>query len=174
MPGRCGRRGLTAIPADSPHAVTVPGAVDAWCQLRGAFGSRPFPEILRAAVMAAEDGFVVTPRAGQDWARNQARIERHGAAVYLPGGQSPLIGDRMTHPALGATLRRIGAEGWAAFYEGAIAAELVALLRSLGGAHTEADFAAHHGEWVNSRSPATASATTSTSAHPTARVSSRS
>ena len=140
--------GLTTIPADSPHAVTVPGAVDAWCQLAAAYGSRPLSDILGAAIDAAEGGFVVTPRVRQDWARAQARISRHGAAVYLPGGQPPRVGDRLTHRALGATLRHIAARGRSALYEGPVAAELAALLHRLGGAHTTADFASHAGEWV--------------------------
>ena len=140
--------GLRAIPADSPHAVTVPGAVDAWCQLSAAFGSMPLADVLRPAIAAAENGFVVTPRVAYDWMRSEARIAAHGAATYLPGGHAPRVGDRVRHPALAATLRRIAADGRAAFYEGPVAAESVALLRRLGGAHAEDDFAAHRGEWV--------------------------
>jgi len=54
----------------------------------------------------------------------------------------------MKNPPLARTLRRIGREGREAFYEGAVASEIVARLRSLGGLHEEADFAAQRAEWV--------------------------
>ncbi|HET9018123.1 MAG TPA: gamma-glutamyltransferase, partial [Acetobacteraceae bacterium] len=60
----------------------------------------------------------------------------------LPHGQAPAVGDRFVQPALAATLRAIAARGAKAFYEGEIAADMVAALRARGGLHTEADFAA--------------------------------
>ena len=84
-------QGMTVIPDDSAHAVTVPGAVDAWCRLAADYGSKGLDEILAPAIRAAEEGFVVTPRAALDWARYGDRIAKHGtgAAVYLPGGTAP-------------------------------------------------------------------------------------
>src|SRR3954454_22931993 len=106
-------QGLAAIPDDSPLAVTVPGAVDAWCKLHADHGTKSLDEILAPAIRAAEDGFVVTPRAALDWAEYGGRIAKHkaGVPVYLPGGSAPGIGDRLNHPALGKTLRRIAREG---------------------------------------------------------------
>src|SRR5262249_32927795 len=143
-------QGLTAITDDSPHAVTVPGAVDAWCRLAADYGTRSLDEILHPAIEAAEDGFVITPRVGWDWRRFSQRIAKYGAAtpVYLPGGTAPSAGDRLTHPALGATLRRIAREGSSAFYEGEIADEIVSVLKSLGGLHEAADFSRAKGEYV--------------------------
>jgi gamma-glutamyltranspeptidase/glutathione hydrolase len=51
------------------------------------------------------------------------------------------MGERMRFPALAATLRAIARDGAPAFYQGAIAADMVAALRAAGGLHTEADFA---------------------------------
>jgi gamma-glutamyltranspeptidase/glutathione hydrolase len=129
------QHGITAIADDSPHAVTVPGAVDAWCRLSAAHGRKGLDAVLAPAIRAAEDGFVVTPRAALDWARYANRIERHGAGVpvYLPGGVAPTTGSRLTHPALAATLRMIARKGRAAFYEGVVAEEIVATLKGLGG-----------------------------------------
>lgn len=144
-------QGLTAIAPDSPHAVTVPGAIDAWCRLVEDHGSKSLDEIFAAAIRAAEEGFVVTPRVALDWNRYKGRIEKHGLgnAVYLPGGKAPAIGDRMVHPALGKTLRRIAREGRAAFYEGEIAEEIVAVLNTAGSVMAAEDLAAAKPDYVD-------------------------
>src|SRR5436309_12681629 len=38
-------RGIGAIAVQTPHAVTVPGAVDAWCVLNREHGTRPLSEL---------------------------------------------------------------------------------------------------------------------------------
>lgn len=141
---------LTAIPDDSPHAVTVPGAVDAWCRLAADHGSKGLDEILAPAIHAAENGFVIPPRSALDWARYGDRIAKHktGIPVYLPGGVAPGVGGKLSHPALGATLRRIAREGRSAFYEGAVAEEIVATLGALGGLMQLDDLASARPDYV--------------------------
>ena len=139
--------GLTSIPETSPHAVTIPGAVDAWCQLSDAYGSRDFAQLLAPAIAFAEDGFRVTGRVARDWALYRARVEHHAPArdQFLPGGAPPTTGDRFANPALAQTLRNIAARGRSAFYEGPVADELVATLTALGGGHSLDDFAEYRG-----------------------------
>ena len=59
-------RGMTQIEVPTPHAVTIPGAVDAWCTLNREYGTRPLAELLEPAAKAAEDGYHVTPRVAWD------------------------------------------------------------------------------------------------------------
>ncbi|MFB9269185.1 gamma-glutamyltransferase family protein [Bradyrhizobium erythrophlei] len=138
------------IPPTAPEAVTVPGAIDAWCRLAADHGSKSLEEIFQPAIAAAEQGFCITPRVAEDWRRFRARIEidPNAAAQFLPGGKAPEVGDVRAQPALGATLRRIAREGRAAFYVGEAASEMVAILRALGGAHTSDDFAAQTSDYV--------------------------
>ncbi|MGB8843998.1 MAG: gamma-glutamyltransferase [Aliidongia sp.] len=143
-------RGFTEIPARSAHAVTIPGAVEAWCRLHESHGTRPLDELLSPAIEAAEVGYRVAPRVAADWAELASELTRFPAtaACFLPGGSAPRAGDHFACPPLGATLRRIAREGRAGFYEGPVADEMVALLRDLGGCHTLDDFVNHRGRWV--------------------------
>lgn len=142
--------GVTAITAGSPHSVTVPGAVAGWAALLDAHGTRPLGELLQPAIRLAEGGFPVTPRVAWDWRRHAAALERSqgGRDHYLPGGRPPEEGRIVRLPALARTLRRIADGGPRAFYEGELAARMVASLAAMGGLHTEADFAAAAAEFV--------------------------
>jgi gamma-glutamyltranspeptidase / glutathione hydrolase len=142
-------RGIDEIGIQTPHAVTVPGAIDGWCEFNREHGTRALAELLEPAARAAEDGYIVTPRVAADWARVQEKLrDPVTAALFLPGGKPPKAGDRMRNPPLAATLRRIGREGREAFYAGAVMREIVARLKSLGGLHEEDDFAAQRSNWV--------------------------
>jgi len=143
-------KGMKDVAPNSADAVTVPGAIDAWCTLNKDHGSMPLERLFKAAIDAAENGFRITPRVAFDFLKFRARPESNAAAAaqYLPGGQPPVAGDRRSQPALGATLRRIAREGRDAFYVGAVADEIASELQKLGGPHTAADLAAHRGEYV--------------------------
>src|SRR5262252_7873987 len=59
--------GINQILSLTPHAVTIPGAVDAWCTLNDACGTLPLADLLEPAIRVAEDGYIVTPRVAYDW-----------------------------------------------------------------------------------------------------------
>ena len=143
-------RGLSAPAPTSPHAVTVPGCVDAWVALNADHGTKPLEELLRPAIAIADEGFRVTSRVAFDWANNTARLEADPDArnQYLAGGRAPVAGDLFRMPALAETLRGIARHGRAGFYEGAVADGIVRKLRSLGGLHTVEDFDAQRAEAV--------------------------
>lgn len=138
-----------SIGESSPFAVTVPGAVDAWCTLHKRFGKLDLAALMEPAAVRAEQGFAVAPRVAFDWARHAARLARYPATAvaFLPGGKPPAEGDVQWHPALARTLRRIGQQGREGFYAGRVAEEMVRVLTSLGGVHTLDDFAGQGSDW---------------------------
>src|ERR1700730_12864900 len=141
--------GIDEIGVQTPHAVTIPGAIDAWCTFNREYGTRSAAELLEPAVRAAAEGYVVTPRVAADWYRAREKLrDPVTAALFLPGGRPPGVGDKMENPPLAGTLRRIGREGRQAFYDGAVMREIVTRLKSLGGLQEEEDFAAQHSNWV--------------------------
>ena len=141
---------MTVLENTSAHSVTIPGAVNAWETLLKAHGRKGLDELLRPAIQYAEDGWPVHPKVSWDWARSMAKLRKGGSAHFLPDGEAPKAGDVFAQPALAETLRAISRHGAKAFYEGSVAADIVATLRARGGLHTEEDFARglHNAEFV--------------------------
>jgi len=134
-------QGISALENTSAHAVTVPGAVSGWEKLLNAYGTKGLDELLRPAIAYAEEGFFVSSVIGQAWAASADKLRKNETWKFLPGGKAPAFGDRFVQPELAGTLRNIARLGSRAFYEGEVAADIVATLRGRGGLHTEADFA---------------------------------
>lgn len=143
--------GLTgSVPQDSIHAVTVPGAVDAWETVLKTHGRFGLDRALAPAIRAAEEGFAVQPRIAFDWSLAVERLRRNSGATkhFLPGGLPPKAGDIVQLPALAATLRKIANAGSRVLYEGDIADDIANTVAGHGGLLAAADLAAHRGEEV--------------------------
>ena len=143
-------RGITEIDPNSPHAVTVPGAVEAWARLIGDHGSKSLGELLQPAIGFARDGYPVHERVAYDWANAAEVLERDPTArrTFLPDGRPPAVGDVHRQPELAETLAVIAECGPDGFYKGPVAEDMVACLSALDGLHTLDDFAAAGGEYV--------------------------
>ena len=142
--------GIAAIAPTGPHAVTVPGAVDAWCRLIADHGRLALAEVLAPAIAAARDGYAVQPLLHAAWAACEAKLaaDPHAAAALLVDGRAPAAGTRHAQPRLAATLEEIARHGRDGFYSGWVADDILARLQQLGGLHTGADFASAGGEYV--------------------------
>lgn len=140
-------QGLTSIPLTSAHAVTVPGAIEAWDRILKTHGRFDLGRVLQPAIKYAREGWPVTPRVAFDWPADVEALSKDegGSRHYLLDGKAPKAGDRMVSPALAATLETIAKEGVKGFYEGRVAEDIVRTLRAKGSAMTLEDLAAHVG-----------------------------
>ena len=137
-------------------AVGVPGEVAGLAAAIGRFGTLPLARALAPAIRAAEQGFPVGRHLAEMIARHAAEIAARPELrkVFLrPDGKPWNAGERIRRPDLAATLRRIAADGPAAFYEGELAGRIAAAVRTAGGILTREDLAAYR---IREREPVTA------------------
>lgn len=148
---RARARGWRALPATGPHAVTVPGLVEAWARLAAAHGTRGLDELMQPAIAYVEHGYPVGNVIAAQWARAAIRLRSDAETkrLFLWDAAAPRPGQVHHQPDLAHSLRLIARDGGDAFYRGEIGGRIVAHLRSLGGEQTQEDFADHAGEWVD-------------------------
>lgn len=144
------QHGITTMPHDGIHSVTVPGAVDGWSQAHKRFGRLPWKDLFTPAIYYAEHGYAV-PEIIQDyWADEQAKLSKTEEArrVFLPGGKVPELGATFNNPDIAKSLRLIAEKGRDAFYKGEIAQAIVHTSAAMGGTMELQDLADFSAEWV--------------------------
>jgi gamma-glutamyltranspeptidase / glutathione hydrolase len=138
------------MPLRGIDSATVPGAVDAWDVLLKRAGTLTFKELLQPAADIAEQGFAVSERIHDDWIDSAAvlRTDPDSIKAYLVDGKPPAAYSVFRNPDLARAFRVLKAQGHDEFYQGEIAAALIAKSRALGGSMTAADLKATHADWV--------------------------
>ena len=136
----------------------VPAAPDAWIRALTDFGTMSFGEVAAAAIRFARDGFPMYPLMAEIIASFEGEYRQwpSSAAVYLPNGRPPRIGERFVLKDLASTLQYMVDEETAgsgegrkaglqaarrAFYEGDIAKTITDFHAVNGGFLTYADMA---------------------------------
>lgn len=144
-------RGLGEIPLRgiTPATLTVPGAVASWIAAHAAFGRLPLARVMESAILAAREGFPVTGRLSSFIAmmRDELAANEPAAAIFFTDGAVPAPGSRLTNLNLSRTLQAIASQGWAGFYQGAVAAEMGRFSRENRGLFQPADFARQQATW---------------------------
>lgn len=139
---RMREQGHSAVPVHGAEAVTMPGAVDAFCRLSTDWGTLPLSDLLAPAIHAADHGIPVAPRVAFDWALDAPTLQGRARDLFLLDGQPPRAGQIFRAPGQASVLRHIAKHGRAGFYEGEVAEDIIDSLRALGGTHTLDDLAA--------------------------------
>lgn len=109
-------------------AVGVPGTVRGWHEALTRYGTMGFEQVLAPAIRVAEEGFAIDPDFHRINVANEAKFARFStaSALYLRDGRALPVGTHFRNPDLAQTYRDIARGGVKAFYEGPIAAGMVA------------------------------------------------
>ena len=136
----------------------VPAAPDAWITALERHGTMGFADVAQYAIRYAAEGFAVFPLLHENISNHRDEYASYpsNAAIYLPGGRVPQVGERFVQSDLARTLRYMADEekkaagkgrmaglaaAHAAFYRGDIAREIVAHQQREGGFLSMADLA---------------------------------
>ncbi|GAA1559661.1 gamma-glutamyltransferase family protein [Kribbella lupini] len=148
-----------------PHGLlrtVVPAAPDAWILALRKYGTMSFGDVAGAAIRLARQGFVMYPLMAELIATFEEEYSRwpSSAAVYLPGGRAPRVGERFVQADLANTLQYMADQEAAAsgdrdaglvaardaFYRGDIAQAIDRFHAENGGLLTLADLAEYASE----------------------------
>lgn len=121
-------------------SIAVPGQVAGLAMAHEHFASMPWRDLVQPAIALAEEGIEVDWWTALITATNARDLRRYeaSAATWLPDGLPPVpdsMGGRAFLPLglLPETLAELALEGPRSFYEGGIAARIVADMKDLGG-----------------------------------------
>jgi gamma-glutamyltranspeptidase/glutathione hydrolase len=116
----------------SGMSVGVPGALAMLEQAHKEHGKLPWNTLFSTAITLARDGFPAPPRLAERLERLPPLARDPGSrAVYFNANGSPKkVGERVVNAALAETMQAIADRGPRAFYEGPVAEEIVARVRS--------------------------------------------
>ncbi|HEX5505824.1 MAG TPA: gamma-glutamyltransferase, partial [Thermomicrobiales bacterium] len=133
-------------------AVATPGALQGWAHAVARYGRLSLAETLEPAIRYAAGGFAASAYLAQIIADTREALARFPAtaAVFLPGGRPPAVGQRIVRADYARTLRQIAAEGPETLYTGALARAVAADMAANGGLITLEDLAGYH---IHEREP---------------------
>lgn len=144
------KQGITTMPRDGIHSVTVPGAVEGWSKAHQRFGRLPWKDLFAPAIYYAQNGYAVPEIIHDYWVDEVPKMEKTAEArrVFLPGGKAPELGARFTNPDLAKALRLVAEQGRDAFYKGEIAKAILQTSAAMGGTMQADDLSDFSAEWV--------------------------
>lgn len=132
-------QGRKTVGADSPHSITLPGAICAFEKLSEDFSQLGLAEACKPAIYYAENGIPVAPRVAFDWESSTSVLSPIAKKHYLINGRAPRPGEIFKAPQQSHVLKKIAKYGAEGFYAGEVAEDLIASLRNIGGLHTMED-----------------------------------
>ena len=135
----------------SHSAITIPGAVAAWCKLVKDYGNLELIDILSPAIKLAKEGYVVADVIADMWRReeNKLKFDKDAKRIFLKNEKAYKIGEIHKQEQLSETLENIAKYGRDGFYDGYVAKDIITKINKLGGQLSLEDLANFQAEYVD-------------------------
>ncbi|HED16922.1 MAG TPA: gamma-glutamyltransferase, partial [Gammaproteobacteria bacterium] len=132
---------IPGLSVNGPLAAGIPGEPAALVHIAEQYGRLPLSASLTPAIRAARQGFPVDAHYQRMAGFRLEVINRSAAAadILLDKGKVPALGSLIRQPDLAATLEAMAKQGYAGFYQGAVASKLVSAVQQAGGIWTRED-----------------------------------
>lgn len=126
----------------------VPGAVAGMSAALERYGTKSLAEVMAPAIRLAREGFAVDSALFVSLRGAQERLCVYaGCTTFYPNGAPPAPGTTLRQPELARALQLIAEQGPKAFYDGPVAAALVAEMERGGGIITREDLRGYTPRW---------------------------
>jgi len=137
------------IPMKGIRSVSVPGLVDGWLIAHERYGALKIEQVFEPAISLCENGFPVSYKlaAGIKGENPRFAADPYTRVIFTDDGKPIGAGEILYQKDLGATLRKIAAEGRGTFYEGELAKAIVEFSRAYNGLLTEKELSDYHAHW---------------------------
>ena len=135
----------------SHSAITIPGAVAAWCKLVEDYGNLELADILSPSIKLAKEGYVVADVIADMWKREETklRVDKDAKRIFLKNEKAYKTGEIHKQEELSETLENIAKNGRDGFYDGYVAKDIISKIEKLGGQLSLDDLANFHPEYVD-------------------------
>ena len=145
------KNNIRNIGLESPHSVTIPGAVHAWETIHKQHGKLDFQQLFLKSIDYAREGFQITQNVSENWKKNISKLcnNKNTKKIFSKNGLSYNLSEKFNNIPLSNTLEKISKKGSKEFYEGDTTRDMVASLNKVGGLHSLEDFSKQKTERVN-------------------------
>jgi gamma-glutamyltranspeptidase/glutathione hydrolase len=130
-----------------PKAISTPGNVNAWEAMSEAYGKLEWKELLKPAINAAEQGFLLDERNGERIRHSYDSFPEHAKGIYGKERRALEPGEKLVQKDLAASMHLIAEEGAKAVYGGKIGKAMDEAMRKVGGFLTIDDLVNDRAEW---------------------------
>jgi len=123
-------------------AVATPGLVKGLWEIHQRWGKLPWSKTLEPAIRLAEQGFPLYPHLHRAITYREDLLKKDPTArsiFFTVDGKVPELGYQIKQSDLAKTLCRISSQGAKGFYQGPVAKNIVATIKSKGGILTQRD-----------------------------------
>lgn len=146
-------RGFEEMPKFGWLPVNIPGVPAAWGSIIEKYGRLSLKEVLAPAILAAREGFVLTPTVAKFWKAAYRNFKQNESnfpelANWFETFGEAEVGAVKKLPLHADTLETLANEGSDSFYRGSLAEKIVTFSKETGGLITKEDLESFEVEYV--------------------------
>ena len=102
------KKNIKSIGLESPHSVTIPGAIHAWATIHKEYGKLDLKKLFLKSINYARKGFEITQNVSENWKKNISKLSNNENTkkIFLKNGKAYNFSEKFKNIPLSNTLEK--------------------------------------------------------------------